>query len=99
MKTNYEEKMLAMIENAPKGAKLLLHSCCAPCSSACLERLFRHFNITVFYYNPNIEREDEYEKRKAEQIRFLKETGYATVLDCEHGKAAFEEIAKGYALG
>ena len=96
MKTNYEEKMLAMIENAPKGAKLLLHSCCAPCSSACLERLFRHFNITVFYYNPNIEREEEYEKRKAEQIRFLKETGYATVLDCEHDKAAFEEIAKGY---
>ena len=96
MKTNYEEKMLAMIENAPKGAKLLLHSCCAPCSSACLERLFLHFNITVFYYNPNIEREEEYEKRKAEQIRFLKETGYATVLDCEHDKAAFEEIAKGY---
>ena len=96
MKTNYEEKMLAMIESAPKGAKLLLHSCCAPCSSACLERLFRHINITVYYYNPNIEREEEYEKRKAEQIRFLKETGYATVLDCEHDKAAFEEIAKGY---
>ena len=96
MKANYEEKMLAMIENAPKGANLLLHSCCPPRSSACLERLFRHFNITVFYYNPNIEREEEYEKRKAEQIRFLKETGYATVLDCEHDKAAFEEIAKGY---
>ncbi len=96
MKTNYEEKMLEMIESAPKGAKLLLHSCCAPCSSTCLERLFEHFTITVFYYNPNIEERSEYEKRKAEQIRFLQQTGYAGLLDCEHDKAAFEEISKGY---
>lgn len=96
MKINYEEKMLKMIEAAPKGARLLLHSCCAPCSSACLERLFKHFQITVFYYNPNVEAKEEYEKRKAEQIRFLKETGYAEFLDCDHDKAAFEEIAKGF---
>lgn len=96
MEKNYEEMMLKTIESVPKGAKLLLHSCCAPCSSACLERLFKHFQITVFYYNPNIEAEEEYEKRKAEQIRFLKETGYAELLDCDHDKAAFEEIAKGY---
>lgn len=51
--------------------KLLLHSCCAPCSSAVIERLLPHFNITVLYYNPNIMPEEEYEKRKNEQIRFL----------------------------
>ena len=96
MKTNYEEKMVNQIESAKKGAKLLLHSCCAPCSSACLERLKEHFQITVLYYNPNIEQEEEYEKRKNEQIRFLKETGWADFLDCDHDKSAYEEIAKGY---
>lgn len=96
MKINYEEKMLRQIENAKKGAKLLLHSCCAPCSSACLERLKEHFQITILYYNPNIEQEEEYEKRKSEQIRFLKETGWADFLDCDYDKSAYEEIAKGY---
>lgn len=96
MKINYEEKMLRQIESAKKGAKLLLHSCCAPCSSACLERLKEHFQITILYYNPNIEQEEEYEKRKNEQIRFLKETGWANFLDCDHDKSAYEEIAKGY---
>lgn len=51
--------------------KLLLHSCCAPCSSAVIERLMPYFDITVLYYNPNIMPEEEYEKRKQEQIRFL----------------------------
>ncbi len=77
-----------------RRAKLLLHSCCAPCSSACLERLKEHFEITVFYYNPNIE-EDEYALRKAEQIRFLKETGWADILDCDHEAEKFAGIAAG----
>lgn len=96
MKRNYEQEFLKAVESAPKGARLLLHSCCAPCSSACLERLHGHFQITVLYYNPNIESEEEYEKRKAEQIRFLQETGYAEILDCDHDKAAFERVSKGY---
>ena len=54
-----------------KGAKLLLHSCCAPCSTACLEALKDYFDITVFYYNPNITEEQEYQKRKNEQIKLL----------------------------
>ena len=49
----------------------------------------------MLYYNPNIDEDSEYEKRKAEQIRFLKETGWADFLDCDHDKAAFEQIAKG----
>ncbi len=52
--------------------KLLLHSCCGPCSTACIERLAADYEITVFYYNPNITDDDEYEKRKREQIRFIK---------------------------
>ena len=87
--------MLEQLKTAPKGAKLLLHSCCAPCSSACLERLKEHFSITVFYYNPNIDEYAEYEKRKREQIRFLQETGWAEILDCDHDAQAFLDMAKG----
>ena len=52
---------------------LLLHSCCAPCSSSVIERLCKNFEITVFYYNPNIYPKDEYIKRKDEQFRLLKQ--------------------------
>ncbi len=95
MKINYENKMTAQIAEIKQGTTLLLHSCCAPCSSACLERLKDFFNVTVLYYNPNINDEKEYEKRKAEQIRFLKETGWADILDCDHDKGAFEKMAVG----
>ena len=94
-KINYDKKMIEQMAAAREGATLLLHSCCAPCSSACLERLKDKFKITVLYYNPNIDEDEEYEKRKAEQIRFLKETGWAEFLDCDHEKEVFEEMAKG----
>ena len=51
--------------------------------------------MTVFYYNPNIDEREEYEKRKAEQIRFLQETGWADFLDCDHEAEKFFEIAQG----
>ena len=95
MKRNYDQMMEKQIQGAGKGNTLLIHSCCAPCSSACLERLKDSFSITVLYYNPNVDEREEYEKRKAEQMRFLKETGWAEVLDCDHDKDAFERIAKG----
>ena len=87
--------MAEQIKNIEKGTRLLLHSCCAPCSSACLERLKEYFSITVLYYNPNIDEREEYEKRKAEQIRFLKETGWADFLDCDHEPEKFLEMARG----
>ena len=94
-KVNYDKRMLEQMEEAKEGATLLLHSCCAPCSSACLERLKDKFKITILYYNPNIDEEEEYEKRKAEQIRFLKETGWADFLDCDHEKERFESMSQG----
>jgi len=51
--------------------KILLHSCCAPCSSSVIERVSKNYEITVLFYNPNIEPELEYIKRKDEQIKFL----------------------------
>jgi len=53
--------------------KLLLHSCCAPCSSYVLEYLSQYFSITVFFYNPNIHPEQEYKKRVNEQKRFIEQ--------------------------
>ena len=73
MKINYDKKMWEIIDKEKKLKRLLLHSCCAPCSSACLEKLTPYFDITILYYNPNIEPYEEYLKRKKEQIRLLSE--------------------------
>lgn len=87
--------MLQIMQTLEKGTKLLMHSCCAPCSSACLERLKDKFQITVLYYNPNIDEDAEYQKRKQEQIRFLQQTGWADFIDCDHEKERFEQMAQG----
>ncbi len=93
--TDYNKKMFDEIENGgAKGKKLLLHACCAPCSTACLERLFGLMDVTVLFYNPNIETE-EYLKRKNEIIRFLNETYFADFLDCDHQKDAYYAAVKG----
>lgn len=92
---NYAQTMQKIIQNTPKGTRLLLHSCCAPCSSACLEILHAHFQVTVLYYNPNIEEKTEYEKRKAEQIALLQKTGLADFVDCDHDPSAFQAAIKG----
>ena len=79
MKRNYQkelDKQLERITNGQEGEnpapKLLLHSCCAPCSSYVLEYLSQYFQITVFYYNPNIYPEEEYVKRVEEQKGFIR---------------------------
>ena len=94
-KINYDKKMQELMNALPKGTRLLLHSCCAPCSTACLERLHGHFSVTVLYYNPNIDNEEEYRKRKAEQQRLLLETGWADFLDCDYEVERFYTIAQG----
>ena len=73
MNINYNEEMKKIISNLDSNNKLLLHSCCGPCSTAVIERLKDYFDITVLYYNPNIEPLDEYLKRKEEQLKVLKE--------------------------
>lgn len=95
MKENYDRKMTELLQKLPEGTPLLLHSCCAPCSSACLEALKDVFKVTVLYYNPNVGEEGEYRKRKEEQLRFLRETGWADFLDCDHDAGAFEALAAG----
>ena len=69
--TNYHRKLEELIRNLDKRPRLLLHSCCAPCSSYCLIYLLPYFDITCFYYNPNITDEDEYDKRRRELHRLV----------------------------
>lgn len=73
MKINYQLKLNEILGSLPKDKKpsLLLHSCCGPCSSYVLEYLKEYFEITVFYYNPNITEEAEYQHRVEEQQRLI----------------------------
>ena len=81
-KRNYQkelEKVLTEITKNGSAPTLFLHSCCAPCSSYCLEYLSEYFSITVFYYNPNIFPAEEYEDRVNEQERLIAELNAAGV--------------------
>ena len=89
---NYDKEMTKIIDTISEPKKLLLHSCCAPCSSACIERLTNFFDITILYYNPNIEPYEEYLKRKKEEIRFIKEypnIHKLDIIDCDYDNDFF----------
>ena len=94
-RVNFHLRMLEILQTVPRGERLLLHSCCGPCSTRCLEALKDVFRVTVLYYNPNITDAAEYEKRKAEQMRFLQETGWADSIDCPYDPQEFFAVAKG----
>ena len=70
---NYQLVLDETLKNLNGVPKLLLHACCAPCSSYCIEYLSNYFEITIFYYNPNIDTNDEFDYRFSELERFLKE--------------------------
>ena len=84
---NFQKELDTILQNIEGVPSLLLHSCCAPCSSYVISYLTKYFDITVFYYNPNIFPREEYEKRKEEQIRFIREFKTKHPLkfiDCEY---------------
>lgn len=101
MKINYQKELDKLIEKNKKEGivpSLLLHSCCAPCSSYVIEYLSDYFNITVLYYNPNIGEEEEYIKRRNEQKRFIKElkTKYpVSFIDGDYNPDEFFTTVKG----
>ena len=95
---NYGNEMKKVIEGF-KGEKktLLLHSCCGPCSTAVIEKLFPFFDITVFYFNPNVTESEEYNLRLSEQKRFLKEA-YGEkfpIIDGRYKSREFFAVAEG----
>ena len=101
MKQNYQkmlEETIAKNQREERVPSLLLHSCCAPCSSYCLEYLSQYFKITVFYYNPNIYPEEEYTKRVAEQQHFIERLPAKYPISFVEGtydKECFYEMARG----
>ena len=98
---NYQKELEQYIERFQAEntvPRLFLHSCCAPCSSYVLEYLSKYFEITVFYYNPNIFPREEYEKRVEEMRRLIREMKFehpVTFLEGVYHPEVFFEMAKG----
>ena len=94
---NYQNKMQEIINSLDYRPRLLLHSCCGPCSTTVLTLLVEFFDITVLYYNPNIEPMAEYEHRKKEQIRFIKEFNneHINFMDCDYNNQDFRRKVQG----
>ncbi len=99
---NYQRELEQIIEKNQREGKvprLLLHSCCAPCSSYVMEYLSRYFSITLFYYNPNIYPRDEYEKRVEEQIRLVSDQPHVhpvSFLEGKYDPESFFQAARGH---
>ncbi len=92
------EEQLREVDNLDYTPSILLHSCCAPCSSHVISVLSPHFDITILYYNPNIEPYEEYLKRKEEEIRFIGEypaSNKLDIIDCDYDNDKFHEVVKG----
>lgn len=101
VKVDYQKQLDRLIEEREPGADvptLALHSCCGPCSSYVLEYLAKHFRITLFYYNPNIDTQEEFERRASEQSRLIDQmdTLYpVTFVEGEYEKDTFAEVIRG----
>lgn len=100
---NYQLELEKIIETeGQQGKKVLLHSCCAPCSSYVLMYLRKYFEVTVFYFNPNITEAQEYYKRVAEQKRLIaqlneEQEGYPiSVIEGDYAPETFLHLVKGY---
>ena len=93
MKINYDKLMQQEISSFGQTPKLLLHCCCAPCSSAVIEKLQEYFDITFYYYNPNIYPQEEFKLRQDEFLKLG-----VTVVAEEYNHNEFLQIVKGLEL-
>lgn len=100
MKINYDALMKEEVSKFTEKKKLLLHSCCGPCSSYVLDYLNKYFDITILYYNPNIYPEEEYNKRLSEQQRLVEELNNKniSVIDLGYDQKDFYKAIKGHEL-
>ena len=95
LKRNYQLDTDKIIEElGGEKPTLLLHSCCGPCSSYVLEYLSKFFEVTLLYYDPNIQPREEYEKRLMYQRKVLSLTG-VKIMECEYDGESFDKIAGG----
>ena len=95
---NYNLEMEKQMENIEEGSSLLLHACCAPCSTACLERLANYFKVTIFYYNPNITEKHQYQKRIEEikkLLTLINPKYEVKLLEGDYNPKVFLDMSKG----
>ena len=98
MKDNYSIKCEEILNSLSEKKRLLLHSCCGPCSSYVISYLTKYFDITILYYNPNIFPYDEYLKRKEEQIKLINEIAKVNcvdIMDCDYDNECYEKLING----
>ena len=98
MKENYSELCEQTLKELKGKKKILLQSCCAPCSSYVITYLTNFFDITILYYNPNIYPYEEYEKRKKEQIKLIQELktkNILNIIDCDYDNELYNYIISG----
>lgn len=100
-KVNYQkilDGIISCLENTDTVPALLLHACCAPCSSYCLEYLSQYFKITVFFYNPNISERAEYLHRLDEEKRLISEMNFkypVSIIEGEYSPTEYFSAVKG----
>ena len=99
MKENYSDKCEQILNELTEKKRLLLHSCCGPCSSYVITYLTNFFDITILYYNPNISPYEEYTKRKMEQIKIIEilnknSKNNVDIMDCDYDNNIYEELSK-----
>ncbi|MBR4262416.1 MAG: epoxyqueuosine reductase QueH [Bacilli bacterium] len=95
---NYQLEMDKILESLDSKKRLLLHACCAPCSSYVLEYLTNYFDITILYYNPNIYPKEEFDKRFEELTKLIKELPHSNSIELIEGRYDYNDflnIAKG----
>lgn len=101
MDKNYDKMLMEIIDSykdKKQVPRVLLHSCCAPCSSYVIDYLSKYFSLTILYYNPNIYPREEYEKRKSEQIRLINEietVNKVDIIDCDYDNEIYESMIEG----
>lgn len=98
---NYNDELLKVIDTLTCRPKLLLHSCCGPCSSYVISFLIDYFDVTVVYYNPCIEPEEEYLKRKREQIKLInnfKSKYKINFMESDYDNLDYTKLIKGHEL-
>ncbi len=96
---NYEKIMNEQINDDSYGKTLLLHACCAPCSTTVLDIVANHFKVTIFYYNPNITDKEEYDIRLNELEKILKKSNYkfkVNLIKANYNSNEFYNEVKGY---
>ena len=98
MKINYDIKFCEQLKQINQNKpKLLLHSCCGPCSSASLEKLKQFFDITIVFYNPNIYPKQEFDKRLFEQKKLLEKAFKdVSILQTQYDETEFLKKTKGF---